>query len=119
MKLPNYERATVPEAKITKYLLSPTHRDGRPKAPFFTRFGFSPAAWETLARTLIRHAAENEVTEVEGAPYGTRYVIEGMIHAPDGRTPAIRLVWFIETGEQDPRFVTSYPLRRRDRWSRN
>jgi hypothetical protein len=29
---------------------------------------------------------------------------------PDGRTPTIRSVWFIETGEEVPRFVTAYPL---------
>ncbi len=112
MRLPNYENAVVPQAKITDYLLSPTHRDGRSKAEFFTRFGFSATQWEALAITLKRHAAENEVTKVESSSFGTRYVIDGIIYAPDGRTPLIRSVWFVEAGEEIARFATAYPLSR-------
>jgi len=42
MKLPNHEKAVVPKAKITDYLLSLSHRDGCSKAKFFMLFGFSP-----------------------------------------------------------------------------
>ena len=113
MKLPHHESAVVPQTKITGYLLSPTHRDGRSKADFFTRFGFSADSWEELAMALLRHAADHEVTRVEDSPFGTRYVVEGTMPAPDGRAPAICSIWFIETGEQIPQFVTAYPLRRR------
>jgi len=113
MKLPHHEDAVVPQAKITGYLLSPTHRDGRSKADFFTRFGFSADSWEELATALLRHAAEHEVTRIEDSPFGTRYVVEGALPAPDGRAPLLCSVWFIETGEQIPRFVTAYPLRGR------
>jgi hypothetical protein len=58
MKLPNLEKALVPERKITAYLLSLTHRDGRSKAAFFTRFGFSANAWTLLADALRRHAMD-------------------------------------------------------------
>jgi hypothetical protein len=112
MKLPNYERAEVPRAKVADYLLSETHRDGRHKALFFKRFSFTAEAWESLARALQQHAAEHEVTRVEASQYGQRYVIEGAIHSPDGRNPLIRAVWFVETDEETPRFVTAYPLRR-------
>jgi lysophospholipid acyltransferase (LPLAT)-like uncharacterized protein len=40
LKLPNYENAVISETKITGYLLSTKHRDGRSKAEFFTRLGF-------------------------------------------------------------------------------
>jgi hypothetical protein len=111
MKLPNYERAVVPQAKITDYLLSFAHRDGRSKAEFFTRFGFSSSAWKALASALTHHAADNEVAKIEDSRFGNRYIIEGIISAPDGRAPTIRSVWFIETGEDIPRFVTAYPLK--------
>ncbi len=86
MKLPNYENAIVPQAKVTQF-----------------------------ADALARHAAENEVAKSEQVRFGTRYVIDGIIHAPDGRTPNVRSVWFIEQGEPIPRFVTAYPLPRRNR----
>lgn len=110
MKLPNHDNAIVPQRKITAYLLSSTHPDGWNKEQFFIRFGFSVEKWTILADALLGHAAENEVTRVEESAFGNRYVIEGIIHAPDGRTPSIRSVWFIEKGETYARFVTAYPL---------
>ena len=92
MRLPNGQNAEIPQAKLTEYLLSPTHRDGRHKAEFFTRFGFSIAAWQDLAATLLQHALDHEVTKEEDAPFGKRYVIEDIIQAPDGRTPMLRAV---------------------------
>jgi len=113
LKLPNYENAVISETKITGYLLSTKHRDGRSKAEFFTRLGFSSGAWEELVKALLHHAAENEVAKIEDSPFGTRYIIEGVLSTPDRRGAVVRSVWFIETGEQIPRFVTAYPLQGR------
>jgi hypothetical protein len=77
VKLPNLENAQIPRAKITEYLLSFTHRDGRHKAAFFTRFGFSSDNWEIMSAALLRYAAENEVARIENSPFGERYVVEG------------------------------------------
>ena len=111
MKLPNAEHALVPRAKIVDYLLSPIHPDGSSKAAFFVRFGFTTRAWERMADALVQHARENEIKRTEDSAFGTRHVIEGIIYAPDGRTPFIRTVWFVEDGEDIPRFVTAYPLK--------
>ncbi len=110
MRLPNYDKAIVPREKIVDYLLSFTHRDGRSKAIFFSGFGFSADAWQTLADALRRHAVANEVAKIEATPFGTRYVVEGELAAPDGRTPLVRVVWFVDTGEDAPRLATAYPL---------
>jgi len=115
MKLPNCARAFVPREKVTAYLLSSTHRLGRSKAAFFTGFGFTAADWRAVAEALLRHAADHEVAQTGETPFGIRYVVDGIMAAPDGRTPNVRTVWFIETGEDTPRFVTAYPLRRRSR----
>ncbi|MBI3537287.1 MAG: hypothetical protein HY070_07020 [Chloroflexi bacterium] len=111
MKLENFKRAIVPQRKITAYLLSPTHRDGKSKQAFFTRFGFSFDEWKDLAAALLKHAADNEVTRVEQSPFGVRYVIDGIINTPDGRNPRIRSIWFIGEREETPRFATAYPLK--------
>jgi len=111
VNLPNYAQAVVPERKITEYLLSLTHRDGRSKATFFMSFGFTIDDWEELAAALLRHAAEHEVIVVEDTPFGTSYVVEGSLTTPDSRSPQVRVVWFIETGESIPRLVTAYPLK--------
>ena len=109
MKLPNYQKAVVPQKKITEYLLSLTHRDGKSKAKFFFRFGFCVDAWEIMATALLRHATDHELVKIEESPFGTRYVVEGELLAADGRKPFVRSVWFIETGDDTPRLVSAYP----------
>jgi len=91
VKLLNLENANVPQAKITHYLLSPTHATGRGKAKFFIRFGFSAEQWEVLAEALLNHARDNNVTKIEPTPFGTRYVIEGTLETPVKRTPFVRV----------------------------
>jgi hypothetical protein len=110
VKLPNYDKAVVPREKVVGYLLSFAHRDGRGKAAFFSGFGFTADVWQTLADALRLHAAEHEVVKIEATPFGARHVIEGELGAPDGRAPLVRVVWFIETGEEVPRLATAYPL---------
>ncbi len=110
MKLPHYDKALVPREKVVDYLMSLTHRDGRGKAIFFSRFGFVPDAWENLAEALRHHAAEHDLAKIETTPFGTRYVVEGRLNTPDGRSPRVRVVWFVEAGEEVPRLATAYPL---------
>jgi hypothetical protein len=110
-KLPNIDSALIPQRKIVNYLLSATHDSGRGKASFFRRFGFTTEAWVDLAHALRQHAREHEIVKIEASPFGTRYVIEGAFSTPSGRAPHVRVVWFIDTAETTPRFVTAYPLK--------
>jgi hypothetical protein len=113
MRLPGIEKAEVSETKIVKYLLSTTHRAGKSKAAFFIEFGFDPQKWQELDRALRQHAMDNEITRQEQTIFGTRYVIEGILKAPDGRSLNIRTAWFIDNESDVPRFITAHPLRRR------
>lgn len=114
MKLPHVDRVEIPKAKVLQYLLSSTHRAGKGKAAFFTAFGFTASQWEDLASALQRHVQDNAVKLAEHTTFGTRFVIEGPLIAPDGWSLQVRSVWFIDEGSQTPRFVTAYPLKRRD-----
>jgi hypothetical protein len=65
VKLPRFQHAVVPKAKLLGYLLSPTHEDGRTKADWLARFGFTPANWKILAESLKRRAHEYDVENIE------------------------------------------------------
>ncbi len=112
MRLPQSESAFVPREKILDYLLSASHPRGRHKATFFTAFGFLPENWETLADAILQHAAEHDVVKAEATNFGTRFVVECIMETPDGRFPCVRTAWFVEEGEEIPRFVTAHPLRK-------
>lgn len=110
--LPNIQNAYIPKEKITGYLLSDTHRDGKTKAIFFNRFGFSLNNWQELAKALLKHARENQISKTELSKFGTKYVIDGSLSTPQKKLPMIRSIWFIEGGKNTPVFVTAYPLKR-------
>ena len=109
-KLPNAERATVPEAKITLYLLNPGHHAGGSKAAFFLRFGFTVELWQQFGWALRRHAMDNEVALSEETKYGMRFVVDGPLVAATGDVLNVRASWFINPGADVPRFVTAHPL---------
>lgn len=110
MKLPHADRAVVPSDKISGYLLSLTHPDGRDKAVFFISFGFSPEAPGQLEAALLQQAGSQAIVKSVSSAFGVRYVVEGQLETPDGRNPLVRSVWFIDMDEDVPRLVTAYPL---------
>ena len=110
MKLPNANLATVPEQKITRYLLNPAHPVGGSKAAFFLRFGFTVAEWRRLAEALLQHARAHEVVETEETPHGIRFVVDGPLTAPDGTRLNVRSAWYINPGGGAPRLVSAHPL---------
>jgi hypothetical protein len=109
MKLPHAPEAEVSRTKIVNYLLSETHVVGRHKAVLFRALGYDVKRWRALADALKRHA----VTKEEPSPFGTRFVIEGIMKTPSGRVPSVRSVWFLRHQGSIPRFVTAYLLKQR------
>ncbi|HMM87735.1 DUF6883 domain-containing protein [Bradyrhizobium sp.] len=110
-RLPNLDRAVVPEAKIVNYLLNARHTGGRAKARFLENFSFRPQDWRILRDAILAHAAANDITALHQTRFGTRYEIDGPLRAPDGRAPIVRVVWFVESQEDAPRLVTLVPRR--------
>lgn len=110
-KVPNAERAVIPNRKITAYLLDVTHDRGGDKARFFLRFGFSMLEWEVLATALRYHIVTHTITSQRITAYGFNYAVEGELPSPDGRNPMVQTVWKIERGQDIPSFVTAYPMK--------
>lgn len=108
MQLPSLPLAVVEERKLRDYLLSESRTEG--KAAFFVKFGFAAANWELLREALLLHASMNDVASIIRSPHGVKYVVEGALQTPDGRSPEVRAVWIIENGVVAPRLVTAYPL---------
>jgi hypothetical protein len=110
-RLPHLDRAVVTEAKIVNYLLSARHPGGRAKARFLESFGFRARDWRVLRDGKIAHAMANEITASHQTNFGTRYEIDGPLPTPDGRTPMVRVVWFMESQENVPHLVILVPRR--------
>jgi hypothetical protein len=53
--------------------------------------------------------AEVERALDRAARHGRIYEVVGVLAAPDGRKPVVRVVWMIRYGEAHPRLVTTVP----------
>jgi hypothetical protein len=110
MQLPHADEAEVPESKVAGYLLCPVHPSGRSKARFFMALGFRTARPLDLQRALLQLATTTAVSSCQHTAFGTKYLIDVLIRGPAGRAARVRTVWFVETGDHCPRFVTAYPM---------
>jgi hypothetical protein len=109
MRLPNADNAVVERDKVVHYLLNALHPDNGGKAQFFCGLGFDQEDWQHLATTLRNSAAVYSVSKVMASPHGTKYIIDGRIETPGGKTPLVRAVWIVDAGLDTPRLVTAYP----------
>lgn len=100
----------ISQSKLVKYILSQTHPVGRFKAKFFRQSGFDETNANLFEEALKAIAESQDVQKVIKSPYGTKYLIQGKIETPIGKTVAVKTVWIIEKGETNPRFVTVYPV---------
>lgn len=110
MKLPHRKNAYIPKEKLTDYILSETHADGKLKAKLFRKFGFNETNVSLLEKSLLNIAYKQEVKDIVESIHGTKYVIDGKIKTPRGKILKIRTVWILEPNKNAPRFVTTYPV---------
>ncbi len=109
MKLPNAENAIVADLKLTEYLLSTTHAEGKGKAILFLSRGFSADRLEEMKHALLQVAQVNEVSRTRETEHGVQYVVEGQLSTPNGRSLFARTVWMIDHGGTIPRLISAYP----------
>jgi len=110
MKLPYRSHASIPNEKLTRYILSENHVVGKFKAKFFRDLGFDESNISLFKQALKTVARTEQVKEDQSSEYGIKYLIEGKIETPSGETIKVRTVWIIEKGQKIPRFVTVYPV---------
>jgi hypothetical protein len=109
LKVPGVENAVVDPKKIRDYLLSASHPLGRFKASFFLALGYTSSSWDVLAKDLRSLAERQEAELSHKNDYGQKYLVQGILKGPSGRTAEVVTLWIILVGEVVPRFVTAYP----------
>ena len=73
--MPNVDDCVVPDKKLVGYLMNLDHEQGRSKAMFFLRFGFSEHDLATLRIALQRHPVDNTVSEKLETNFGRKYIV--------------------------------------------
>jgi hypothetical protein len=90
-------------------LLSETHAVGKSKAKFFRAFGSDETNATLLEQGLLTIAQTETVVEVVQSPFGTKYIVDGVLETPSGTSVSVRTLWIVEAEGARPRFVTAYP----------
>lgn len=84
---------TIAQAKLTRYLLDLSSKDGRGKAKFFLRHGFSV---DTLNQALLVHGTAGSVSRVKRTQWGVVIEITGPMPLPSGKTANVLSVWQVD-----------------------
>ena len=72
-------------------------------------FGCRREDWPRLATAFRRLAECVEVCSNVDSSHGQKYIIDGPMETPSGKTPLVRTVWIVDAGQDTPRLVTAYP----------
>lgn len=108
LKLPNAEKAVVPEAKFTKYLFGGTNKDGLPKGKAFeSRLGYNLQNWGELQREIQRKALLYPVECKGNTGYGDRYE-QRMVLYGCRNTPANVIVGWIKKADGTVSMTSTY-----------
>jgi hypothetical protein len=109
-RLPNRDRAILDIRKVEDYCLNPNHPRGRHKARMFRdSLGITrdDAAW--LRDILLDGARNREAIELASDAFGRRWRVDLPV-SRQGMSVMVRTLWIVRTGEDEPRFVTSWVL---------
>ncbi len=101
--------AVIPLDKLREYLLSAVHPDGRGKAEYLGRLGYSQEASEQLESDLREQILTLEARPGRPSPYGQKYEILGPLTGRNGTTAWVLTIWIVLTGETAPRLVMLIP----------
>jgi hypothetical protein len=112
MELPNRTKAIIAKAKLTAYLLNPSHKRGGSKARKLLAMGYTADQWQRLEQDLIDQHTCGDVRNVSENEYGTTYEIVAALRGPNGTEASFRSIWQIDSGTEAPRLITLVPVSR-------
>ncbi len=104
-KIPNADKATIADSKITKFLLDP----GKKHYAEFVAVGYSKDDPERLKRDLLKGLPNNRAKMHEVNAHGDRsFEVDMMLGV--NRKAKFRTAWQIDRGADNPRFITAHRI---------
>lgn len=108
MKLHNFQKAVIPESKLSGYCLNLEHKDGKHKARVFrAALGLTAENSDELRNALLQGLINYEAEFQKNIVNGDLYIIIFPM-TRNNKTENIKSVWIIRNGEDFPRLVTCY-----------
>lgn len=110
--LPNADKATIKDEKLTDYALNPNHKGGgADKARVFeSALGFNQSNALQLKTQILSKLPNTEAITKETTEYGQKYQVDVEIVGVNGNIATVRTAWIIRNGTDAPDLVTLYVL---------
>jgi len=103
--------ATIPEEKLTKYLLVLLPKDDKSK--FLQKAGYTLENWQRLEADLRSQVLTQPAEFWKETSYGKKYLINATLKGVNGLEIEIITIWIL--ANQQVKFVTLIPKRRNNR----
>jgi len=108
LKLPNGDKAIVTDDKLFRFLTNVDHETQPGHAILFrTLLGIDRDHAEKLRSALLRAAVDQEATEGQTSPFGTKHEIRFEMSGPRG-TYTVLSVWMTLRDDDRPRLITAF-----------
>jgi hypothetical protein len=91
------------------YLLNLAHPDGKGKARFYHQIGYTVHSADQLRADICQLACMGNVTAERPNRAGIKYIVVGLLTAPNQRTYSLLSVWAADAPDFIPRLITAYP----------
>jgi len=106
--LPDASHVLINPDKLTGYVLSPSHEDGKNKAHLFKELlGIVSSDWRFLDAQLRRGLLDAPAHRVCTDSWGVKYHVDLAVVGRNDVVKAVRTAWIVETGAY-PRLTTAY-----------
>ncbi len=108
MLLPNASKAIISMKKITDYVLSFEHFEGKNKARVFSSvLGLSKKNSEYLAGEIKNAVLTTDAVKQSVSEFGAKYTMDFDLTF-ENKTALVRTVWILENEDNFPRLITCY-----------
>ena len=105
MKIP--ADATIPDSKLTRYLLVSREQDDKSK--FLAQAGFTLTNPDQLKAAIRQLADTGEATEDKSNEYGTFYRVKGQLVGINDRNLSVTTIWLRREVDSKFQFITLIP----------
>lgn len=107
LKLPRYEEAIIPDAKLSSYALNPEKAPDKAQA-FQQALGYNLSNYQELIKNIRRHLPEAEAIAKGDNGFGMRYEIKMNLTGPNGKSAKVLTAWIDDEATGEMRLTSVY-----------
>ena len=107
--LPGYDRAVIPDGKLTGYVLNMEHPVGKNKALVFEKvLGYNIGNKDMLIDRVYAGLKKYRANARKPTQYGQPFEVLMMLEGVNGKFTPVKTAWQIDSGSDFPRLVSMY-----------